>query len=319
MDGRPGIELVGVSSGYDGVRVLRGVSFAAPAGRITVMIGPSGAGKTTCVSHMVALRPPSRGAVLIEGDSLWDMSKRELARLRRRCGVLLQGAGVYGSALWESMTVLENVEHQLRTLTTLTDEEIRERALERLGEVGLAAAAHEAPAHLSAGMRKRVAIARALASDPDYAILDGFELGIDKVRLAGLCTLVRARHERVGSTMLVVTQDMEVARRLADHVVVLIGGRVEDEGPPEEVLAQHKGPDPFRCTPRLADDPPAAGRPAPKPANLLDVPLWIAGVALLAAMTGTVIALGGRGPLEAAIIIAAWLVAGAVFAARGRD
>jgi phospholipid/cholesterol/gamma-HCH transport system ATP-binding protein len=322
---QPGsIEVVGVSSAYDAVRVLHAVSFTVPAGQITVMVGPSGAGKSTCVSHLVALRPPSTGVVLVEGRSLWDMGRRELNRLRRRSGVLLQGSGVYGSALWESMTVLDNLTLQLRTVTTLSDEEIHARALERLEEVGLRAAAGEAPAHLSAGMRKRVAIARALASDPDYAILDGFELGIDKVRLAGLCTLVRERHERLGGTMLVVTQDMDVARRLADHVVVLIGGRVATEGPVADVLADERvgirqlvtgaatGPLQL-ASPELGSP---RGEPAPEPHSPFDVPLSLTGFALLAAMTASAFALGASGVIEVIAIAGVWLVAAGVFVAR---
>jgi phospholipid/cholesterol/gamma-HCH transport system ATP-binding protein len=323
---QPGsIEVVGVSSGYEATRVLRAVSFTAPAGEITVMVGPSGAGKSTCVSHLVALRPPSTGVILVEGRSLWDMSRRELNRLRRRSGVLLQGSGVYGSALWESMSVLDNLKLQLRTVTTLSDSEIHVRALERLDEVGLRAAADEAPAHLSAGMRKRVAIARALASDPDYAILDGFELGIDGVRLARLCTLVRERHDRLGATMLVVTQDMEVARRLADHVVVLIGGRVAAEGTAADVLADERveirqlvtggATGPLQLASPELGSPRAV--PAPEPHSPFDVPLWIAGVVLLAAMTVSAFALGATGVLETAGIAGVWLVAAGVFVARG--
>jgi hypothetical protein len=107
-----------------------------------------------------------------------------------------------------------------------------------------------------------------------------------------------------------------VARRLADHLVVLVAGRVENEGPPEEILP-HAASGSFHAEP-LADAKPPLGKRTPEPENLHDVPLWIAGVVLLAAMTATVLALGGRGPVEAAIIIGVWLVAGSVFAARGR-
>ena len=325
MAGAQGIEVVGVSSGYDGARVLHAVSFTVPAGHITVMVGPSGAGKSTCISHLVALRPPSTGVILVEGRSLWDMGRRELNRLRRRSGVLLQGSGVYGSALWESMTVLDNLKLQLRTVTTLPEEEIHARALERLEEVGLRASAGEAPAHLSAGMRKRVAIARALASDPDYAILDGFELGIDQVRLARLCTLVRERHERLGDTMLIVTQDMDVARRLADHVVVLIGGRVAAEGLAADVLADDRvdvrqlvtgaasGPLQL-ASPELGSP---RGAPPPEPHSPFDVPLWLAAVVLLAAMTASAFALGATSVVEAVAIVGVWVVAAGVFVARG--
>jgi phospholipid/cholesterol/gamma-HCH transport system ATP-binding protein len=232
----PGVELIDVHTAFDGTWVLRGVNLGAPAGQITALLGPSGVGKTTCIRHITGLLAPDRGDVIVAGMSRAGMGKDEHAALARRFGVLLQGSGMYGSALWGSMTVLENLMFQLRSLTDLPDGEVRLRALQRLREVGLADHADVLPANLSAGMTTRAALARALVSDPEFAVLDSFDEGTDPVRLGHLCELIRRRHEAQGGTYLIATHDMDVARRLAQHVVVLWDGQVIEEGPTDQVF-----------------------------------------------------------------------------------
>jgi phospholipid/cholesterol/gamma-HCH transport system ATP-binding protein len=308
--------------------VLRGVSFAARPGRITVLLGPSGVGKTTCLRHVVGLLAPDSGDVLVEGRSTLAMRKSNRLALSRRFGVLLQGSGLYGSALWESMTVEENLVHQLRSQRDWPEDEIYRRAHERLRELGLSDSAKLMPSDLSAGMRRRVGLARALVADPDFAVLDSFELGVDVVRLAGVCKLIRRRHEELRGTYLIATQNMDVARRLADDVVVLWAGQVIEEGPADDVLAS-AGAEVSQLVSGsvegplgLAGEGRLPGQPFPRSTKHaeegFDVPLPVAAAAVLVVITASVLVLGGGQGLELAIVIGAWTLAAVLFALRLR-
>jgi phospholipid/cholesterol/gamma-HCH transport system ATP-binding protein len=254
------------------------------------------------------------------------MRKSDRLALSRRFGVQLQGSGVYGSALWESMTIHQNLLVQLSAQRDWEEEALYRRCDERLREVGLADSAQLAPSQLSAGMRRRAALARALVADPEFAVLDSFELGIDVVRLTGLVQVIRRRHEQLGGTYLIATQDMDVARRLADDVVVLWDGRVIEEGPAEEVLAS-AGPEVHQLVSGsvegplgLSGDGRVPGQSFPRPPRHaehgFDIPLPVAAFAVLVVITASVLVLGGAQPLELAFVIGAWVVAAALVALR---
>jgi phospholipid/cholesterol/gamma-HCH transport system ATP-binding protein len=320
----PAIELIDVHTAFDGSWVLRGVNFGVPAGRITVLLGPSGVGKTTCIRHIAGLLAPDRGDVIVEGSPRSNMRKDEHAALARRFGVLLQGSGMYGSALWGSMTVLENLMFQLRSLTDLPDGELRDHARERLRDVGLADHADVLPANLSAGMSTRAALARALVSDPEFVILDSFDEGVDPVRLGRLCELIRGHHHRLGGTYLIATHDMDVTRRLADHVVVLWDGQVIEEGPTEQVFGSSlpevrqfvtgdtAGPL------QLHSEQPAspAFRPSPPGEAGMHIPIWLATAVTLVAVTASVLVLGSGRPIELVILVLTWVAAAVLLAVR---
>jgi phospholipid/cholesterol/gamma-HCH transport system ATP-binding protein len=320
----PAIELIDVHTAFEGSWVLRGVNFAVPADRITVLLGPSGVGKTTCIRHVTGLLAPDMGDVLVEGRSRAQMRKAEHAALARRFGVLLQGSGLYGSALWGSMTVVENLMFQLRAASDRPEAELRERALERLQEVGLAGHADKMPGELSAGMSKRVALARALVSDPDFAVLDSFDQGVDPVRLGRLCELIRRHHEKRGGTYLVTTHDMEVARRLADHAVVMWEGLVVAEGPAEQVFGSDlaevrqlvtgdvEGPLVLRSDPNESE----GFRPRPPGERGLENPIPLAVAVTLAIITGSSLVLGSGTPVELAILVLIWVTAVVLVAVR---
>src|SRR5207302_10227854 len=140
--------------------------------------GPSGVGKTTCLRHVVGLLTPNAGDVLVEGRSTLAMRKSKRLSLSRRFGVLLQGDGLYGSALWDSMTVEHNLFHQLRSQRDWDQDALHRRCQERLRDVGLADSAKLMPAELSAGMRRRGAPARAMVAAPGFRVLDRFEVGV---------------------------------------------------------------------------------------------------------------------------------------------
>jgi phospholipid/cholesterol/gamma-HCH transport system ATP-binding protein len=233
----PPVELVNVTKRMGGQAVLDGVAFAIPRGRITVLIGPSGAGKTVTIKHIVGLTRPSRGAVKVEGKDLARISDDELNALRREMAVVLQGALPFTCGLFYSLNVYENVAFPLRERNRWPEERVDRVTMDHLGMVGLRDSALAMPDQLSAGMTKRVALARALALNARIVIIDDFDSGIDGVRLALLTELIHDAQRRTGATYLVTTHDMNAARTLADHAVVINAGRIVAQGPADEVLS----------------------------------------------------------------------------------
>jgi phospholipid/cholesterol/gamma-HCH transport system ATP-binding protein len=232
----PAIELVGVTKDFGDARVLDDVDLEVPEGEITVLLGPSGAGKTVTIKHVLGLFEPTRGIVRVEGRSLAALAEEELYELRRGMGVVLQGTLPFTCGLFYSLNVFENVAFVLRERTRMPEPEIRTVVLEHLGMVGLRDRAGAMPDQLSAGMTKRVALARALIAGSRIVIIDDFDSGIDGVRLALLCELLRDAQRDTGATYLVATHDMTAARRLADRVAVINRGSIVATGRPEDVF-----------------------------------------------------------------------------------
>lgn len=237
-DPTPGaaIELVEVSKTFGSRRVLDGVDLTVPEGEITVLLGPSGAGKTVTISHIVGLIHPSRGIVRVLGRDLARLDDSALNEVRERISVVLQGTLPFTCGLFFSLNVYENVAFPLRQRNRWSEELVNEVTLNHLGMVGLRDRAEAMPDQLSAGMCKRVAIARAMALEPEIMIIDDFDSGIDGVRLALLCEVLAETQREHGMTMLLSTHNMRSARRLADHVAVIHDGRIADAGPAAEVL-----------------------------------------------------------------------------------
>jgi phospholipid/cholesterol/gamma-HCH transport system ATP-binding protein len=232
------IELTGVVKDFQGVRVLDGVDLVVPTGATTVLIGPSGAGKTVTVNHIVGLMDPTMGTVSVAGKDLGMLTDTELNELRHGMAVVLQGSLPFTCGLFYSMNVYENVASPLRQRRPRwSDERIDEVTMESLKLVGLAANADHMPDTLSSGMAKRVAIARALALEAPIVIIDDFDSGIDSVRLALLCDLLKEIQREMGWTFLVTTHDMTAARKLADYVAVIHEGRIVASGEADEVFA----------------------------------------------------------------------------------
>jgi|SRR5579884_753709 len=237
-DGEYAIEFRDVHKAYGRNRVLDGMTLKIPAGRITMLMGPSGTGKSVCVAHAIGLTRPDSGDVLVEGVSVPSLDDHELLALRKeKFGVLFQDG-----ALFSSMSVLDNVAFPLRHNTDKSEEEIVEIARRRLEEVGLLEAANLAPAELSGGMRKRAGFARALAMDPSIVFFDEPDSGLDPVRTALLCQLIQEVHEDQGGTYVVVTHDMLSARRIGEHIALLWKGRIVADGPAHELFSSD---DPF--------------------------------------------------------------------------
>src|SRR3954453_1450412 len=232
------IELVDVVKDFDSVRVLDGVDLAVPRGAITVLLGPSGAGKTVTINHVVGLIHPNRGVVRVNGKDLARVTDEEMTEIRLDMAAVLQGSLPFTCGLFFSMNVYENVASPLRQRRPRwSQERIDQVTMESLSLVGLADAAEIMPDELSSGMAKRTAIARALALEAGIVIIDDFDSGIDGVRLALLCDLLRELQRDSGTTFLVTTHDMSAARRLADYVAVIHEGRIVASGEAEAVFA----------------------------------------------------------------------------------
>ena len=225
------IECVGVEKAFAGHRVLAGVDCQVPRGRITVIMGPSGTGKSVLLRHFVGLLRPDRGDVLVEGRSVPRLREEELLALRRNMGMLFQDG-----ALFSSMNLFDNVAFPLRQHTRMGEGEVRDIVMARLEEVGLAGAERKMPNELSGGMRKRAGFARALVLEPRILLFDEPDSGLDPVRTALLCELIREIQRRYESTAVVISHDTKAVFEVADTVILLHGGRVVEQGTREELL-----------------------------------------------------------------------------------
>ena len=236
------VEFRDVHKSFGRAAVLNGLNMSLPEGRISMIIGPSGTGKSVCIKHMVGLLYPDSGDVLVHGESVPNMADDDLFEMRKKFGVLFQDGALFGS-----MDVFDNTAFPLRQHTEKSEEEIAEIVHARLREVGLADAAEMMPNELSGGMRKRAGFARALVLDPDIVLFDEPDSGLDPVRTALLGEVIQEVHaEMMDSarkrgkpflpTFTVVTHDIMTARRVAEHISVLWRGRIVESGPAEDLF-----------------------------------------------------------------------------------
>lgn len=233
VDGSMGaaIEVIDVVKAFGLNRVLNGVNLDIPRGRISMVLGPSGTGKSVLIKHFVGLLYPDEGDILVNGESVPTMTDDELFAMRRRFGVLFQDGALFGS-----MNLYDNTAFPLRQHTEKSEEEIREIVSRRLREVGLAGAEEKMPNELSGGMRKRAGFARALVLDPEIVLFDEPDSGLDPVRTALLCELIREVHNENGGTYVVITHDIMSARRLAEYIAILWKGKIVEAGFKEELF-----------------------------------------------------------------------------------
>jgi phospholipid/cholesterol/gamma-HCH transport system ATP-binding protein len=229
----PIVEAVDLNKSFDANHVLRGVSFALAKGETLVVMGGSGSGKTVLLRLMAGLIPPDAGRLRVFGRSIERLSEEELLPLRRRMGYVFQGA-----ALFDSLSVRENVAYPLREHTSLGEAEIEERVIGNLSVVGLSSDVLDLlPSELSGGMRKRVGIARALSVEPEMLLFDEPTAGLDPTNSKLVADLMLDLRGGVCDTAMVVTHDVELARTVADRVAVLIEGRFAALGSAEQVLS----------------------------------------------------------------------------------
>ena len=228
--GAAGVRLEHVSKAFGALRVLDDVSLELPAGEATVVLGRSGTGKSVLLKHIVGLLHPDAGHVFLGDQDITALTPAALALARRQIGFLFQNA-----ALFDSITVGDNVAFPLRRHTRLPEAEVRARVEEKLAAVGLADAVARMPAALSGGMRKRAGLARAMALDPSVLLVDEPSAGLDPVTSEEIDDLlVRVKRER-GTTLVVVTHNIPSARRIGDTLLFLHEGRVLARGTAAEL------------------------------------------------------------------------------------
>jgi phospholipid/cholesterol/gamma-HCH transport system ATP-binding protein len=218
-------------------RVMNGLNLCIPEGMITVVLGPSGTGKSVLIKHLIGLMFPDSGDVKVHGQSVPKLRMSELLEMRKRFGILFQDGALFGS-----MNVYDNVAFPLRQNTNLNEREIAEIVNHRLDEVGLSEAHYKAPSELSGGMRKRAGFARALVLEPEIVMFDEPDSGLDPVRTALLCQLIQKVHAQNGGTYIVITHDIASARKIGEYLAVLWKGRIVQSGDRE---AMFTSPNPF--------------------------------------------------------------------------
>jgi phospholipid/cholesterol/gamma-HCH transport system ATP-binding protein len=228
------IELRGLWKVFEGHEVLRGVDLVVRPGESLTIIGGSGTGKSVLLRLIIGLLKPEAGRILLDGQDIVPLPERELLRIRRKVGMVFQG-----SALFDSLSVGENVAFALREHTTLGEAEIAARVREVLDLVGLQGVERMEPADLSGGMRKRVAVARAIALPPSILLYDEPTTGLDPGNVEKIVELILDLKTKLGVTSIVVTHDMPSAMKLSDRIAMLHQGRIAAIGSPEEVQATH--------------------------------------------------------------------------------
>jgi len=216
--------------------VLDGVSIAFTAGQTTVVLGPSGTGKSVLLKHIVGLLQPDAGHVYYRNARIDHLRDREMEPIRKKIGFLFQL-----SALFDSMTVGDNVAFPLREDSHMSKSEIRDRVAERLAMVGMENSEKKMPGELSGGQRKRVALARAIARDPELVLYDEPTTGLDPIRSDVINELILKLHEELKVSAIVVTHDMTSAFKVGDRLVMLMGGGIIADGSPDYLRA-HQDP-----------------------------------------------------------------------------
>ncbi len=224
------IRLEKVTLSYGGARIIEEASFSARHGETKIILGPSGVGKSTILKSILGLLRPQAGKVVVHDREISALPEKEILKLRMHMAMVFQNG-----ALFDTMTVGENVSYRLREFNLMPKNDIEERILEVLRFVGMEGARKLKPSQLSGGMRKRVAIARALAPDPDIILFDEPTVGLDPVNHHNTEQLIMKLKNGKKRTVIIVTHDVESACKMADSIVMLHQGRFIFEGTPDQL------------------------------------------------------------------------------------
>ncbi len=223
------IEISDLHKKFRDNQVLQGVDLSVQKGETIVVIGRSGCGKSVLLKHIIGILQPDSGRILIDGDEITNYKGEEMYEIRKKLGMLFQG-----SALFDSLTVAENVGLGLKEHTNLSDSEIKEIVNEKLSLVGLSGVGDLKPAQLSGGMKKRVGLARAIAMEPEYILYDEPTTGLDPIMADVINHLIIDMRNKLKVTSIAVTHDMVSAYKIADRIAMLHEGKIIFSGTPQE-------------------------------------------------------------------------------------
>jgi phospholipid/cholesterol/gamma-HCH transport system ATP-binding protein len=224
------IELQGISRGFNSHRVLKNLSLSVKRGSTLVVIGRSGCGKSVMLKHIIRLIRPDSGKVFIDGQDIWELKEKDVLTLRKRMNMVFQGG-----ALFDSLSVGENVGFELIEHSNVSESELWDRVEESLSLVGLSGISNLNPAELSGGMKKRVALARAICTNPEILLYDEPTTGVDPITADNINELIVSLHDKLKVTSIVVTHDMKSAYKIADRIAMLYQGQIIAEGTPSEI------------------------------------------------------------------------------------
>jgi len=230
MQNSPLIELKNLHKAFGDNGVLNGINLRVYRGQITSIIGKSGVGKSVLLKHIIGLLTQDRGEILFDGRPLERMSRKERTALNRKFSYMFQG-----TALFDSMTVFDNISLPLREKSTLSRDEIRRRVHEKMRQLDLPEIDHEYPSQLSGGMMKRVALARALVTDPEIVLFDEPTTGLDPIRKNAVLSMISDYQQRIGFTGVIVSHEIPDIFYISQRIAMLEAGRIFFEGTPEEI------------------------------------------------------------------------------------
>ncbi len=224
------IEIRNLEKSFGANKVLQGINLKIPDGKTMVIIGESGCGKSVLLKHIIGIMKPDGGQILVDNINVFDLNIKQLNKLRLKFGMVFQA-----SALFDSLTIKENVGFSLYEHTDVKQEEISKRIKESLNMVGLSGIESKMPAEISGGMKKRVALARAIIMNPEIILYDEPTVGIDPIRSGSINNLIKRLHGELNVTSLVVTHDMQSAYYVADRIAMMYKGKIIEEGTPSEI------------------------------------------------------------------------------------
>ncbi len=229
------IDVTGLSKSFGSSKIWEDVTMSIPAGEVSVLLGPSGTGKSVFLKSLIGLLRPERGSIVIDGTDILQCSAKELYEIRTLFGVLFQDGALFGS-----MNIYDNTAFPLREHTKKSESEIRNIVMEKLGLVGMPNDGHKFPGEISGGMRKRAGLARALVLDPQIILCDEPDSGLDPVRTAYLSQLLIDINAQIDATVLIVTHNINIARTVPDNIGMLFRKQLVTFGPREVLLTSEE-------------------------------------------------------------------------------